>query len=241
MKYVSLGFNCNVSLALKSNNLKKETNIFDYLVSNPKDILKILKEDINEFLEGKPIFLDFCDKTQKYFITENKDNSNNKKKLALYDKNLNLIFAHDYYGTQQSIIDTKNKYKRRIIRFKNILKSKEKVLFIFSGKSDHKDYMSNTHSILSLENRSKPKRYLIYLEQLSNYLKKNFSNLKFHILAFNLFNIHEDYEKNNFSHKYLGDCNGRKNMEIKILRFIRYNIKRKTLKPIFSNLNNFLK
>lgn len=236
MKYVSLGFNCNVALALKNNNLKEETNIFDYLISNPESLLKILNEDVTDFLKDKPIFLKFK-KNNKFLIIEN--SCKKKKDLCIYDKNINLIFPHDYNGTQQSIIDTKNKYKRRIIRFKNILKSKDKVLFIFSGKSDYKDYINNSHSIMSLEDKSKCEKYLIYLDKLSNYFKKNFSNLKFHILAFNLFDKNEDYEKNNFSHKYLGDCNGRKNMERKITKFIK-NLKNKKIEPIFNNLNNFL-
>ena len=59
MNYVSLGFNCNVGLALRDCNLKGATNVFDWLVSHPKDILHILKENINEVLIDDPIFLDF--------------------------------------------------------------------------------------------------------------------------------------------------------------------------------------
>ena len=168
MNYVSLGFNCNVGLALRDCNLKGATNVFDWLVSHPKDILHILKENIYEVLIDDPIFLDFSMEKQKYYITDH------TTMLMLYDKNMNLIFAHDYDGTQESIITTKNIYKRRILRFKNMLTENNKILFIFSGKSDHQDYINNSHSIISLEDKTDCKQYFFYLQELSKYLKTNF-------------------------------------------------------------------
>tara|TARA_B110000879_G_scaffold122628_2_gene162291 strand:+ start:3849 stop:4547 length:699 start_codon:yes stop_codon:yes gene_type:complete len=232
MNYVSLGFNCNVGLALRDCNLKGATNVFDWLVSHPKDILHILKENINEVLIDDPIFLDFSMEKQKYYITDH------TTMLMLYDKNMNLIFAHDYDGTQESIITTKNIYKRRILRFKNMLTENNKILFIFSGKSDHQDYINNSHSIISLEDKTDCKQYFFYLQELSKYLKTNFPKLNFHILAFNLFNEHSDFEKDNFSYKYLGDCDGRENMEHRIKEFLN-NLKNKNLEPIYKNLTNF--
>ena len=120
------------------------------------------------------------------------------------------------------------------------MKSNDKILFMFCGKSDNSDYINNSHSILTLEHKTKCKRYSVYLKEISKFLKKNFTNLKFHILAFNLFGEDKDYEINNFSHKYLGNCNGRKNMEIMITRYIRRNIKNRNIEPIFDNLNKFL-
>ena len=233
MKYISLGFNCNVALALRECNLNEATNVFDWLVSHPKNILNILKENITEVLIDDLIFLDFSMEKQKYYITDN-----NKIK-RVYDKNNNLIFSHDYDGTQESIITTKHKYKRRIIRLNNILTENNKILFIFSGKSDHKDYINNSHSIISLEDKTECKQYLFYLQEISNYLKKSFPKLNFHILAFNLFNKHKDFEKDNFSYKYLGDCGGRQNMENRIKDFLN-KLKNNNLEPIYNNLNKFL-
>lgn len=39
MKYISLGFNCNVALALRKCKLNEATNVFDLSVSHPKNIL----------------------------------------------------------------------------------------------------------------------------------------------------------------------------------------------------------
>lgn len=232
MKYVSLGFNCNVGLALRDCNLNEATNVFDWLVSHPKDILHILKENINEVLIDDPIFLDFSMEKQKFYITDNNEIQ------RVYDKNNNLIFSHDYDGTQESIITTKNTYKRRIIRFKNMLTENNKILFIFSGKSDHKDYINNSHSIISLEDKTDCKQYLFYLQEISKYFTTNFPKLNFHILAFNLFNEHSDFEKDNFSYKYLGDCDGRENTEHRIKEFLN-NLKNKNLEPIYKNLTKF--
>jgi hypothetical protein len=233
MNYISLGFNCNVAAALRNCNLNKATNVFDWLVSHPKNILIILKENINEVLIDEPIFLDFSQEKQKYYITDN-----NKIK-RVYDKKNNLIFSHDYDGTQKSIIDTKNKYKRRLIRLKNILNENNKILFIFSGKSDYKDYINNSHSIISLEDKTDCKQYLFYLQEISKYLKKKFPKLNFHIIAFNLFDEHKDFEKDNISYKYFGDCDGRINMTKKIINFLN-NLKNNNLDPIYKNLNKFL-
>lgn len=233
MNYISLGFNCNVALALRKCKLNKATNVFDWLVSHPQNILNILEENVTEVLNNEPIFLDFSMKKQKYHIT------NNNKIKRIYDEKNNLIFSHDYNGTHQSIIDTKNKYKRRLIRLKDILNKDDKILFIFSGKSDYKDYINNSHSIISLENKTDSKKYLFYLLEISKYLKKNFPKLNFHILAFNLFDEHTDFEKDNISYKYFGDCGGRENMENKIINFMN-NLKNNNLEPIYNNLNKFL-
>tara|TARA_B100001996_G_C18510310_1_gene535081 strand:+ start:52 stop:777 length:726 start_codon:yes stop_codon:yes gene_type:complete len=238
MNYISLGFNCNVALALRKCNLNNATNVFDWLVSHPKDILNILKENITEVLIDDPIFLDFSMGKQKYYITDN------NKIRRVYDKKNNLIFSHDYDGTQKSIIDTKNKYKRRLIRLKNVLTENDKILFIFSGKSDYQDYINNSHSIISLEDKTDCKQYLFYLLEISKYLKKSFPKLNFHILAFNLFDEHKDFEKDNISYKYFGDCGGsvvgRGNMEKKIINFLN-NLKNRSLEPIYNNLNKFCK
>ncbi len=86
--------------------------------------------------------------------------------IMLYDKNMNLIFAHDYDGTQESIITTKNIYKRRILRFKNMLTENNKILFIFYGKCDHQDYIKNSHRIISLEDKAECKKFFFYLLEL---------------------------------------------------------------------------
>jgi len=233
MNYVSLGFNCNVGLSLRNCNLNENTNAFDWLVSHPKDILHILKENINEFLIDDPIFLDFSMEKQKFYIADS------DRVPMIYDKNTNLIFAHDYDGTQESIIKTKNTYKRRIIRLRNMLNANNKILFIFSGKSDYSDYINNSHSIISLEDKTDCKQYFFYLQEIAKYFKTNFPKLNFHILAFNLFNEHKDFEKDNFSYKYFGDCDGRENMEHRIKDFLN-NLKNKNLEPIYNNLNNFV-
>ena len=93
----------------------------------------------------------------KYYITDN-----NKIK-RVYNKKNNLIFSHDYDGTQKSLIYTKNKYKRRLIRLNNILTENNKILFIFSRKIDYKDYINNLHSIISLEDETDCKQYFFYL------------------------------------------------------------------------------
>lgn len=233
MKYISLGFNCNVAFALRSCKLNKATNVFDWLISHPKDILNIFKSNVSEILIDGPIFLDFSGTTRQFHITEN------KKVKRIYDQNNNFIFLHDYKGTQKSIIDTKNKYKRRIIRLNKILTENNKILFIFSGKCDYKDYINNSHTIVSLEDKTDCKQYFFYLQEISNYLKKRFPRLNFHILAFNLFDKYKDFEKDNFSYKYFGDCGGRLNMEKKITNFLK-KMKNNNLGPKYNNLKKFL-
>jgi len=52
MNYVSFGFNCNVALALRRCKLNGETNVFDWLVSHPKNILEIIKNKPSELLKN---------------------------------------------------------------------------------------------------------------------------------------------------------------------------------------------
>ena len=66
MKYISLGFNCNIGLVLRNCNLKEETHVFDWILSNPKNILNIIKNNPTELLEDDIICLNFNMSTQKY-------------------------------------------------------------------------------------------------------------------------------------------------------------------------------
>ena len=232
MIYISLGFNCNIGLALRKCKLNKETNIIDWAVSHPKDILYILENNITELFNDDPIFLTFCKKPHKYSIS-------NEKTKIIYDKNTNLIFPHDYDKSNNSFVLAKQKYNRRLIRLNNILNdNNNKILFIFAGKCNKEHYINNSHSILFNE-KTQSKEYYIYLKKLKNFIKNKYPNLNFHILAFNLFNQYTDFEEDLFSHKYFGECEKVSIMENKTASFLN-DIKNNNIENTFNNLKKFI-
>ena len=126
MKYehfISIGSRCHASSFLKRNKLKKESYPFDWIYSNLYMIIHCI--DTN--------FIFFLDKN--YYSIANPDNYNQTH--LYYYPDYNTMFNHH---NPLNNIDYEY-FKRCINRFYNVLKSKEKKLFLLM--LDHND--SNPH------------------------------------------------------------------------------------------------
>ena len=108
INYISLGFQCTSSSILKQLNLRKYSYPFDWIISNPKNILLLLKllfryDNIENFVKNH--FLVFDKKLS--FIKPECFIENINSNIG-YNSNLKFIFPHDNYDEE-----TINKYIRR--------------------------------------------------------------------------------------------------------------------------------
>ncbi|MBA42492.1 MAG: hypothetical protein CMF62_00595 [Magnetococcales bacterium] len=125
MYFVSLGFSCHTSYHLKKYGLKKESYPFDWIFSNPEIIIDCLQNDFLEFL--------------------NKDNYESIEpygtltKVCKHKKYHPIMFMHH---------DPTNKedyeyFKRCVTRFRNMLKSDKKKIFIITQINQKKKTNAN--------------------------------------------------------------------------------------------------
>ena len=145
IEYIPIGIDCDVAFMCKEFNMRNCAYPFDHIVTYD-GITKILENNFNNFIPE---------------INENTINNH------VFDKNYNTKFIHDNFLLQED----KDKYKRRIDRFLEILNTNKKIVFIKKGHSIH--HHNELHNIVNEYEEVK---------KLNEYLKTNYKNLDYEIV-----------------------------------------------------------
>ena len=118
---ISLGYNCFPKLFIKKL-INKETHFFDYVGSSTWSILKLLENNFDNFLNKK-----------FYYYPHEKFMPHIDTLYNITNKEYYLRFIHDnnFLKNDETWNDFENKYKRRIDRFNELLKSDKNLLFFY--------------------------------------------------------------------------------------------------------------
>ena len=183
--YISLGHDCFVKSYIINNLNQQPTYVFDWLrFYYVKDLIKIFKNNFDDFMNKKDFVSDIEAPIGKSVPSENMVHKFNKK--------FNYTIKHDF-----TILDNfeliKEKYNRRIARFKKDCKNSETIFirFIFNGDNIN-DYLElykelqnySKNSILILIhnqaniNINNENIYLIEYDEYTLYNNENFKNKK---------------------------------------------------------------
>lgn len=183
--YISLGHDCFVKSYIINNLNQQPTYVFDWLrFYYVKDLIKIFKNNFDDFMNKKDFVSDIEAPIGKSVPSENMVHKFNKK--------FNYTVKHDF-----TILDNfeliKEKYNRRIARFKKDCKNSETIFirFIFNGDNIN-DYLElykelqnySKNSILILIhnqaniNINNENIYLIEYDEYTLYNNENFKNKK---------------------------------------------------------------
>ena len=177
---ISIGCDCGVSEMTKKYNLRTTAYPFDWLCTY-KGVSDIIKNDFKDFLPD-------LSKIEDLNIVDGCPNVFNHK--------YGLKFIHDKLELQEE----KDKYERRINRFKELLKNppKEKIIFMKKG--------FNYHNIGEYELKSEIEDII----ELNNYLQEKYKDLNYEIILILMnykyykdFDINSIKEKNIKIYKYL--------------------------------------
>jgi hypothetical protein len=116
-KYISLGSDCSVSYQLRKYNLQSNGSMpFDWLrIDKIKSLKNILENDFKDFYN-----LSLFDKIPIKGIFSNFDKININSQVKLKHIIYNFIAPHEYSNNDLDIDEFKNKYERRIRRFRDI-------------------------------------------------------------------------------------------------------------------------
>lgn len=186
-KTISIGSTCFVKKFMLSIGINQETEFFDYIGTPVWSITDLINNDFKNLFnynDYKNIKI-LCDKDDSYNITH----------IPYF-----LVFKHDFSQTHKQLTfpikipefnGFKDKYSRRIIRFKNLLHNSSSILFI--RYEQYKNYI--IHDIYKDKYK---KSELTQLREFSSMLKKKYINLQFNILFF-YSNVDESFYDNDYN------------------------------------------
>tara|TARA_B100000035_G_C20948562_1_gene530893 strand:- start:100 stop:762 length:663 start_codon:yes stop_codon:yes gene_type:complete len=161
---IPIGYNCGSGMVLNNLKLRKCAYPLDWVVSNPEYVYTYFLTDFKDYyLTNENDTTNYIGQYFNYFLTS--DNHNTHKTSADDEiiENTKSIFENN-----------KIKFKRRIERLLNHLKTNNKTLFFHM-----KEYKINKNNDIDLlENE---KIYDEYLLKLSNFIEEVYSPLK-HVL-----------------------------------------------------------
>jgi hypothetical protein len=123
--FIPIGIDCGFTHLLKKYNLRNFSLPFDWIITY-RGISSIIKNDFKNFLPENPE--DFISKDILNFIPKENTNFNN---------------LCDVWFIHESFPNDIEKFTRRIERFKNLLSSKEKIVFLRKshGQHHHNEYI----------------------------------------------------------------------------------------------------
>lgn len=175
MIYIPIGCQCTGAGVLKDYNIRTNSFPFDWILSNPESIYKILILLLIDNMNIKELVsLHFfkCEQKATFDVAEHYYFDNDGK--ALCNTKYNLIFPHD---TNDS--ETINKYIRRFQRLKDtILHSTEELVFLYISQS------SLNEGNFTINGRAIVLNTYFYIEKINELLNQVRPNLPFKILFY---------------------------------------------------------
>jgi hypothetical protein len=174
MKYISIGHNCNPGLVLRSLSLTEFTHVFDWLITTPDIIAKLVEKNFKGFPD-----LSTWSRDGLGFGSDGPIG-----KRFFYDKVHGPIFIHDGFPSKT----VEEKYMRRVGRLTRLLEGGGPILLVFGGHANEGDFktyhyrVSEEGKCLSVDHTN----YLSQLRRLREALSTSYPRLTFHILAFNM-------------------------------------------------------
>jgi hypothetical protein len=169
--YIPIGIDCDVATMCKELGIREAAFPFDHIVTY-EGITNIVKNDFQGFLPNAK--------------------TDDLNEPSILNKQYGVRFMHDNFLKKSDV----DKYKRRIERFNNILKTeKKKVIFIKKGHSLHH------HNEYNMTNEYNE------IKELDDYLQNNYKELDYKIVLILLCKV--------CNCKYVKDDN-RKNIDVYI-------------------------
>jgi hypothetical protein len=130
--YIPIGMNCNTAHYLRSRNLRKDAYPFDWICIPLKMVYEVLSDDFNDILDN----IHIGTQVKRMYFDE-KDNNNSLSVIDTYIypvicQKYNILYPHDYDNVDiETINNVKDKYNRRIQRFRDTLNSDSKIVLVY--------------------------------------------------------------------------------------------------------------
>lgn len=162
-KIISLGSNCFIKIFLRHIKCEQETHFFDYIGCPMWSVYELIKNDFSDVFNIEEYRNEYTLIGLPKMVTNSR---------------YNLKFNHDLsnFKFTDQFSEFKEKYKRRIKRFMDLLMSSENILFMrFEETKENriiKEKYNEKNKISELE----------YIKLFSKFLRSNYPELKFKII-----------------------------------------------------------
>ena len=131
--YIPIGSNCYTSHYLRKHNMRHIAYPFDWNCASLEMVYNVLSNNFKDFLND--IFIGT--KINRLYFGDEDDNLivSNETIFPIICKKYNILFPHDFNKIDTVYINkVKNKYKRRIDKFINLITSDKSIYLIYSNK-----------------------------------------------------------------------------------------------------------
>lgn len=173
MIYLSLGTTCSIAFNLRLLNIRLKAYPFDWIrIQNLNNLTKIINNSFNDFLNYDTF--QFVNESDKFEV-------NGKMNSYIY-KNNYCKFYHEFDKELDRVMFNKfkEKYKRRVNRFMEVLKSNNQITFIREeiGKVKESKIINFINTIKLINPNIDFKLVIITNDELTQNI--NIDNVKFH-------------------------------------------------------------
>jgi hypothetical protein len=145
---ISLGFFCSTALELKRYGFREASYPFDWVICPIEQIVNLLESDFETMLLPGHLVRDSVQKD------------------VVHDLSSGIDFYHDFvpaFLPEEQLGSVRNKYYRRIIRFREAAKDRTLFVRYIASLEEHRYLSANMNTLLALLRRSNPANDLLLI------------------------------------------------------------------------------
>ena len=177
--YIPIGMNCYIANFLKSKKLRLFALPFDWNISSLHMSYNVLYNDFDGFLDN--LFIG----TQTHRLLFDEDDNtkltvSNSLIFPVICKKYNILFPHDFPNiNDKTILDVKDKYNRRIQRFRHIINDPSKNIYLIycDLNNDLNEFQTSVYQEYNPKLLNLFKNNDIYIDKIKTLYEKH-NNIK---------------------------------------------------------------
>lgn len=172
--YIPIGSNCEVSHFLRTNNMRTCAFPFDWNCAPLKSVYNILVNNFDFFLED--IFIG--ERIHRLYFDDNEHGETKIDNEFIYPvicKKYLILLPHDYKSIdEESLVNVKQKYKRRIDRFNNyISRSDLEIIMVFCNICFNlNEWQKSVYDTFNIDTKLLQMENDIYIDKIKDLYKE---------------------------------------------------------------------
>ena len=160
MIYIPIGEDCFSTKYLNKHGLRTFATIFDWVIICPEDILRLFKNDFQDFLLKEN--LQFLRKSRVRF---------RHKDIDVMETNYNILIPHHFNSIEKDYQHVHDKFMYRIEKLKNILNTEDEIIFVYRQIKETKKAKNFIYSYTGEQKKKFGKKNMMNIEkELVNYI-----------------------------------------------------------------------
>ncbi len=182
---ISLGGDCSVAYQLEQCGYRSCAYPFDWIRSSLDDIISLLRNNFDEFVDGGQLLYKRSTDNFKFVIDNNEENVQVEcGHIYQHKKYKSIQFCHDFVDdTQSNLVQVQEQYRRRITRFQQTIYSKSCIFIRYETGKLTDDILSKWEKLVALPlviitgnprneqytNQQKFGKYITFIKDISSF------------------------------------------------------------------------